>query len=246
MQPSQVVLETEKVAPTCELILVGNAPAVTSVAHVSDEVMEEAARQAVDAEVRNTPDCYANKVQQLAAMPEVVQAVASGRKRRSRNTDEHSLVRTERLKAERNGGNFISVNRDLSSKIFDIPIDTVKTNLSNLGISLGTNEGQIANSLVVLSNADRNMAEPVFSWSPLTMNYSMDEEEEVDTELDKLILQNICGNLMEEIMDDGIDNNVCCQNPMHRVDSSRKKGNRSGKQKSQKIRRKDERYFLEL
>jgi hypothetical protein len=134
MQPSQVVLETEKVAPTCELILAGNAPVVTSVAHVSDEVMVEAARQAVDAEVRNTPDCYANKVQQLAAIPEVVQAVASGRKRRSGNTDEHSLVRAERLKAERNGGNFISVNRDLSSKIFDIPIDTVKTNLSSLGI----------------------------------------------------------------------------------------------------------------
>ncbi|KAL5665810.1 hypothetical protein ACJX0J_025918, partial [Zea mays] len=59
--------------------------------------------QAVDAEVRNTPDCYANKVWQLAAIPEVVQAVASGRKRRSGNTDEHSLVRAERLKAKHNG-----------------------------------------------------------------------------------------------------------------------------------------------
>jgi hypothetical protein len=74
------------------------------VAHVSDEMMEEAVRQAVDAEVRNTPDCYANKVWQLAAIPEVVQAVASGRKRRSGNTDEHSLVRAERLKAKHNGG----------------------------------------------------------------------------------------------------------------------------------------------
>jgi hypothetical protein len=148
------------------------------------------------------------------------------------------LVRAERLKAERNRGNFISVNRDLSSKIFDIPIDTVKTNLSSLGISLGTNEGQIANSLVVLSNADRNMAEAVFSRSPLTVNDSMDEEEEVDTELNKLILQNLFGNLMEEVMDDGIDNNVCCQNPMHPVDSSRKKGNRSGKKKSRKNKKK--------
>lgn len=37
------------------------------------------------------------------------------------------------------------------------------------------------------------------------------EEDESDEELDKSILYNLCGGIVEETMDGGIDDVVCCQ-----------------------------------
>ncbi|XP_025825840.1 uncharacterized protein LOC112901202 [Panicum hallii] len=51
-----------------------------------------------------TPTLKAAMAEKMAAIPDVVQSVAAGCKRRSSSTDEHSLARAERLKAERNGG----------------------------------------------------------------------------------------------------------------------------------------------
>lgn len=157
------------------------------------------------------PKGDADRMKQMAAIPEAEQTSVAGRKRRTSTTDKHSLARAERLKAERNGGNPIADPILSSDNIFDIPFDSVVSNLEGIGISLGKENEEIIRSIQSMKNFEKTIADQSKNGNNVEGLVFDLEEDESDEELDKSILYNLCGGIVEETMDGGIDDVVCCQ-----------------------------------
>lgn len=157
------------------------------------------------------PKGDADRMKQMAAIPEAEQTSVAGRKRRTSTTDEHSLARAERLKAERNGGNPIADPILSSDNIFDIPFGSVVSNLEGIGISLGKENEEIIRSVQSMKNFEKTIADQSKNGNNIEGLVFDLEEDESDEELDKIILYNLCGGIVEETMDGGIDDVVCCQ-----------------------------------
>ncbi|PWZ23951.1 hypothetical protein Zm00014a_037299 [Zea mays] len=103
------------------------------------------------------------------AIPEAEQTSVAGRKRRTSTTDEHSLARAERLKAERNG--------------------------EGIGISLGKENEEIIRSVQSMKNFEKTIADQSKNGNNVEGLVFDLEEDESDEELDKIILYNLCGGI---------------------------------------------------
>jgi hypothetical protein len=142
----------------------------------------------------------ASKVQGvvLAAIPEASPSMSNARrgKRRASEADIEVAQKAERIKALRYEGNFYS-NSPVSYGIASfIP------NLENLGIAIGNNENCKEQALLVLNNAVHLCPGGNLCSDKKREVLDLEEKElEEEDEVDKLLLQNICGKIMEEVMD---------------------------------------------
>lgn len=96
-------------------------------------------------------------VMALAAIPETVQAPAATRKRRSGSSDERALSRAEQLKGEKLEGRqgthpSTTISISMPNFIFDIPIQTVTSNLDAVSISLGSVDTDVTRSLQTINS----------------------------------------------------------------------------------------------
>jgi hypothetical protein len=118
-------------------------------------------------------------------------------KRRASVADVEVARKAERIKVLRNEGNIGSnslVSYDVASFI---------PNLENLGIAVGNNENNKAQALVALKEAVHTCPRGNFCGDK--KREVLDLEEKELEEVDNLLLQNICGEIMEEVMDVGGD-----------------------------------------
>jgi hypothetical protein len=134
----------------------------------------------------------------LAAILEASPSMSNARrgKRRASEADVEVAQKVERIKALRNEGNIGSnslVSYDVASFI---------PNLENIGIAIGNNENNKAHVLLVLNEAVHTC--PGDNFCGDKKREVLDLEEKELEEVDKLLLQNICGEIMEEIMDVGV------------------------------------------
>jgi hypothetical protein len=137
---------------------------------------------------------------ELAAIPEATPGNSAKRwsKRRAGDTEEDSLTRATKLKAQRNEG-----DKDTDPLNFNLSDLCIESNLCSVGISLGHGKCSINESISKL----REAAAPSVEGSDYDKKtVSMDKELidlEDDEELDKLLLNQLCCEIMEEVMDLG-------------------------------------------
>jgi hypothetical protein len=137
---------------------------------------------------------------ELAAIPEATPGNYAKRwsKRRVGDTEEDSLTRATKLKAQQNEGD--KDTEPLNFNLFDLCIES---NLYSVGISLGHGKCSINESISNL----REVAAPSVEGSDYDKKtVSMDKEMiylEDDEELDKLLLNQLCCEITEEVMDLG-------------------------------------------
>lgn len=183
----------------------------------TDEVIKPVVLEEQAEEVENpmAQSDMAATIQQLAAIPEIVQSPAAERKRRSNTSDEHALIRAERLKAERNGGTNNLPDTPNLDCIFNIPVSCAVLNLSNIGVELGVNDREMADSVLLLDKVQKSrlVANNGVSMADVLDSESEDSSEEND--IDKMILNNLCGEIMEEVMDVDLANNPNWQVSRH-------------------------------
>jgi hypothetical protein len=145
----------------------------------------------------NTPVANA----ELGNIPEASLAKSGSRwsKHRAGDTDEDSLNRATKLKAQRNEGDIIP-----ETLCFNFDDSLIQSNLDVVGISLGVDKDSVNKSIktlkeVVVSSTTKELCDD-------HKTFALDEEEknlEQEEELDKLILNHLCSDIMEEIMDLG-------------------------------------------
>jgi hypothetical protein len=134
---------------------------------------------------------------QLAAIPEV-ETPGRRSKRRAESVDESSMEHALRMKAARNLD--FKGNKNHSQPSFlQLPNDTVLNNLDAIGISLGHDPSSIDSSLTILRQVeiDRELCKPKID--TIDNIFELEENEKVD----KLILNALCSEIMEEVMDLG-------------------------------------------
>jgi hypothetical protein len=138
---------------------------------------------------------------ELAAISEASPKMSSARKgkRRASESDIDVALKTERIKAIKNEGNIestqASVNFDFVSFI---------PNLEHIGLALGTDESSSAQALVEFRKSLNSCYRGSVSIDKKDEVLDLEEKELVDEEeVDKLLLQSICGEIMEEVIDFG-------------------------------------------
>jgi Icc-related predicted phosphoesterase len=81
-------------------------------------------------------------------------------------------------------------------------------NLENIGISFGNIEGSTSQGWSELNRILHSCSGVANNLDKRRDILNLEEKELADEEVDRLVLQNICGEIMEEIMDVGVDNFV--------------------------------------
>jgi hypothetical protein len=143
-------------------------------------------------------------VGELAAILDASPAKSSSRwsKRCAGNTDEDSVEHATKIKAQQNEGDNQS---DPLRIIFSDSI--IHSNLGSLGIVIGNDKSVIDESLVNLRKSAENIAyKNLDSKSMVCDKKMMVLENELkdfqqEEELEKILLNQICSDLMEELMD---------------------------------------------
>jgi hypothetical protein len=113
-------------------------------------------------------------------------------------------LKAEKIKELKNEGN-------LDSTLTHVSYDNTSfiPNLENLGISDGNYESSTSQALIELSSAIHACTGVNKIFDKKREVLELEEKElEDEEEVDKLLLQNICGEIMEEVMDVGRDNFV--------------------------------------
>jgi hypothetical protein len=137
---------------------------------------------------------------EMAAIPE---SVTPGKrsKRRADSVDESALERTERMKAARNLD--FKGNKHLAHPSFlQLSNDLVMSKLDAVGITLGLDKASIESSLANLRQAETDRVQCKPKVNTLDSILELEEKEEIENEeVDKLILNSLCSEFMDEVMD---------------------------------------------
>jgi hypothetical protein len=107
-----------------------------------------------------------------------------------------------------------------------------------MGVSLGYEESQIANSVWLLKQTETKFVETEIGVVQDGEGSIEDREAISDEEIDKLILNSLCGNLMDEVMDEGVDSSWRDQIPCHPRTSSKNKRGKGSRKKTAKPKKK--------
>jgi hypothetical protein len=165
-----------------------------------DDEVQEALDVSV---VRPAKDAAAQ--QEMAAIP-AADTPSRKSKRRADSVDEHSLERAERMKA--------ACNLDLSagkgtktrpnSSFIHFSNEHVVDNIRGVGISLGENEEQIRSLVNKIKEVELGRHLDVNTLDATCEAFDKEEKEELEREEgDKLILNSLCAELMDEVIDLG-------------------------------------------
>jgi hypothetical protein len=167
-------------------------------------------------------------------MASILESETPGRrsKRRAETVDESSLERAERMKAAHNL-DFKGNKEQSQSSLLILSNDVVMSNLGAVGFSLGQDQSSIASSVSNLRQVeiDRVLCKP-----KIDKIFDVEEKEEIENEeVDKLILNSLCSEIMEEVMDLGSAYPKDCNTtPISKASSTstkraKKRKNRKGK-----------------
>jgi hypothetical protein len=141
----------------------------------------------------------------LAVVPEATTPPRTS-KRRADTIAEPSLERAERLKAARNLDATTKKGNDITSHISFLQFsdDLVVDNLSAVGISLGDNVESIACSVDCVKEVELNRLHTTVDEDIISYVFDKEEKEQCEAkEVDKLILNSLCTDIMDEVMDLG-------------------------------------------
>jgi hypothetical protein len=138
----------------------------------------------------------AAQLRELATIPEV-ETPSHKSKRRANTGDEHSLDRAERIKAARNL-DFTKEKGNISTSqtsFVHFANEYVVDNLLAVGISLGNNNNHISSSVAHIKEIELGRLEG--------LENNEEKEEMENEEVNKLILNSLCYEIMDEVMDLG-------------------------------------------
>jgi hypothetical protein len=143
---------------------------------------------------------------------------------RAKIVDESSMEWAEWMKATRNL-DFKGNIEHQQPFLLLLSNDKVLNNLGVVGISLGHDESSVGSSLSCLRQVelDRMLCKPKID--RVDDIFDVEEKEEIENEeVDKLILNSLCSEIMEEVMDSGSAYpNDCNTTPMFRSSSTTNK-----------------------
>jgi hypothetical protein len=149
------------------------------------------------------------------------------RKRRAQLADEHSLDRAEQMKSVRNLDFAFEKcnNSDTQTSFVQFFNSIVIENLQSIGISLGGSDDQIYSTVERMQEVELERTAMASSKNLISEVFDKDEKEELDNEeIDKLILNSWCGEIMDEVMDMGNAYPKDCKfTPRQQTPSSSKK-----------------------
>jgi hypothetical protein len=137
---------------------------------------------------------------ELAAIPK--RATPGERSnRRAKMVDESSLERDERMKAARNLD--FKGNKDHSQASFLLlSNDMVLNNLGAVGIYLGQDQSSIDSSISNIKQLELERVQCDPKVDKLESLFDLEEKEEIENEeVDKLILNSLCSEIMDEVME---------------------------------------------
>jgi hypothetical protein len=142
---------------------------------------------------------------ELAAIPEA-DTPSRKSKRRAKSVDKHSLERAERMKASRNldldSGNGTNSKPNLS--FIHYSKEHVIDNLSGVGISLGNNVEQLSSAVERIKEVELGRIIEATKNDMTSDVFDKEEKEELEREeVDRLILNSLCCEIMDEVMDLG-------------------------------------------
>jgi hypothetical protein len=154
---------------------------------------------------------------------------------------EPSLEHVERIKAARNldsmpkkGTKFMSY-----ASFLQFSNEQVANNLSSVGISLGNSVDSVTNALASVRDAEIKRLDTRLNEDKISLVFDREEEEEMeDEEVAKLILNSICSEIMDEVMNLGNAYPLDCKITLRNKSSSslnrRKKSRSKSKPKGSK------------
>jgi hypothetical protein len=168
-------------------------------------------------------------------------------KRRSESVDEHSLDRAERIKAARNL-DFTAEKGNNSKPLVSFvhfSNENVIDNLQSVGIVLGSSSDQITLSVEQIKEVELGRIVDAGSKDIISEVFDKEKEELENEEVDKLILNSLCCEIMDEVMDLGNAYPHDCNITPRQKPSSTSKRCKKTKSKTKKIRVPNERHILE-
>jgi hypothetical protein len=145
------------------------------------------------------------QLRELAAILEV-ESHSDKSKRWAQSGDEHSLDRVVRIKAARNlDFSKEKGNNPTSPTSFIHYLDEqVVHNLSAVGASLSSNDNIVASSVSLIKEIELGRLEGVSNGDIISDIFDREEKEEMENEkVDKLILNSLCCEIMDEVMNLG-------------------------------------------
>lgn len=141
-----------------------------------------------------------DELKKRAAIPETVMTPTRVSPRLANSGDEHILTKTEKMAARKNlelkEGNY---ETEVS---FHFPLDNVICNVSQLGVRLGESEKEkerVVQEILTVQKRDIDLPVEVDNQDESNLNSDKEEERE---EIESSEIQNLCGELLEEVFDD--------------------------------------------
>lgn len=144
-----------------------------------------------------------------AGIKEVVSQPTRSSPRLAGGADHHILEKAKLRAAWRN---LDGPGNSISSGPFSLPNDVISTMVSNLGVSLGSNQKQVSDSVSLLNRLELHNSEPQLDSSTFFSGseFVHCDNDEVDKyESDNLALGHLCGDFVEEVMDEDSDHLSC-------------------------------------
>lgn len=186
----------------------------------------------MDVEDMGLPACLVTP-ESLAAIPEVQLGASATRssKRRAMTADEDSLSRAARLKAGRNLQEQFVKGTKPDSFLY-LNDEVIASGLNNLGVTLGLDSTSVSESIAYIKKIEQNrLLED--NQQDLKSRVFAQEEKEIaeEEEIDRVILNNLCSDIMDEVLDVGSEQIVLARTAHGRRKSS--STNRKSKNKKQ-------------
>jgi hypothetical protein len=183
---------------------------------------------------------------EMAAIPEA-NALSHKSKRRAESADEHSLDRAEWIKAACNL-DFTAEKGNISmthASFIHFSNENVVENLQYVGISLGNSSDQITSLVEWIKEVEIERIVLARSNDIISDVFDKEEKEELDNEeVDKLILNSLCCDIMDEVMDLGnVYPKDCNITPRQQTSSSSKKVKKTRRKAKKSVQ--NERHILE-
>jgi hypothetical protein len=146
---------------------------------------------------RTAPD----RVKVFAAVPEA-SPPSRPSKRRAENADQTNLERAEKLKATRNLD--ISFNKGTTDSFgisfLQFTKENVVDNLVSVDINLGNGETKVDKAVASIKSREFDRHTEKLSIDEVSKNFDQEEKEMAEEEVDKMILNSLCSEIMDKVM----------------------------------------------
>lgn len=173
----------------------------------------------------------------LAAIPEVAlgASVTGSSKRRALSIDDDSVTRAAKIKAGRNLQEEFAGNITAES-FLHVPNVSIAASQNNIGVSIGSDINTVNQSIDHMKQIEQ---------ARLTLDHAQDlrstvfdkleKEMEEDDEVDRLILTNLCHDIMDEVMDQGSEHIFQARTGVNKSTTSSKSKKKATKKKTKSV-----------